>query len=37
MTATVDATHWRVARVEQSWLVRLFDYRPFLVTICSFS
>jgi multiple sugar transport system permease protein len=34
MTATVDVTDWRHARVEQSWLVRLFDYKPFLVFIC---
>ena len=34
MTATVDVTHWRQGRVEQSWLVRLFDYKPFLVFVC---
>jgi multiple sugar transport system permease protein len=34
MTATVDVTNWRQGRVEQSWLVRLFDYKPFLIFIC---
>ena len=34
MTATVDATHWRQGKIEQSWLVRLFDYKPFLVFVC---
>jgi ABC-type sugar transport systems, permease components len=34
MTATVDVTNWRLGRVEQSRLVRLFDYKPFLVFVC---
>ena len=34
MTATVDVIDWARARPEQSWLVRLFDYKPFLVFIC---
>jgi multiple sugar transport system permease protein len=34
MTATADVAPWRPSKVDQSWLVRLFDYKPFLVTIC---
>ena len=34
MTATAMSTHWPRTRAEQSWLVRLFDYKPFLVFIC---
>ncbi len=34
MTATVDVTDWARRTPEQSWLVRLFDYKPFLVFVC---
>ena len=34
MTATVDVIDWARRTPEQSWLVRLFDYKPFLVFIC---
>ena len=34
MTVVSGTTHWPRGRVEQSWLVRLFDYKPFLVVIC---
>src|SRR3954467_7196925 len=34
MTVISGTTDWPRGRVEQSWLVRLFDYKPFLVTIC---
>jgi multiple sugar transport system permease protein len=34
MTAHAEAASWPRARNEQSWLVRLFDYKPFLVLIC---
>jgi multiple sugar transport system permease protein len=36
MTATVDVTDWARRAPEQSWLVRLFDYKPFLVFVCLF-
>src|SRR3954454_5206691 len=34
MTVISGTTDWPRGRVEQSWLVRLFDYKPILVFIC---
>src|SRR3954468_16829637 len=34
MTATLDVATWPRTQPEQSWLVRLFDYKPFLVFVC---
>src|SRR3954465_7121364 len=34
MTVISGTTDWPRGRVEQSWLVRLFDYKPFLVFVC---
>src|SRR3954468_20379969 len=34
MTVISGTTDWPRGRVEQSWLFRLFDYKPFLVFIC---
>ena len=34
MTAHAEAASWPRPRSTQSWLVRLFDYKPFLVFVC---
>jgi multiple sugar transport system permease protein len=34
MTAHAEAASWPRSRNAQSWLVRLFDYKPFLVLVC---
>src|SRR5262245_16431932 len=34
MTATLDVTTWPRTQEKQPWLVRLFDYKPFLVFVC---
>ena len=34
MTATATPAQWSPVRRKANWLVRLFDWKPFLVTIC---
>ena len=34
MTAHAETASWPRPRTTQSWLVRLFDYKPFLVFVC---
>ena len=34
MTAHAEVASWPRPRSTQSWLVRLFDYKPFLVFVC---
>jgi multiple sugar transport system permease protein len=34
MTAHAEVASWPRPRHTQSWLVRLFDYKPFLVSVC---
>ncbi|WP_114374279.1 carbohydrate ABC transporter permease [Elioraea thermophila] len=34
MDATTTAAHWTRARLEPSWLAKLFDSKPFLIVVC---
>ncbi len=34
MTAHAEVASWPRSQTAQSWLVRLFDYKPFLVFVC---
>jgi multiple sugar transport system permease protein len=33
-TTTQAGPHWAQARTEPNWLVRLFDWKPFLIVVC---